>query len=203
MTQDTTQQALALSSQYARVSTPGLTLDTLNLITALAPAWHQSRWFGLSSPEQAIVLMAKAADLGLPVTAAFDFFDLIENKPALKPVGALALIHRSGVIDVQIQDDSDTLCVVTMKRRDTGFAHRVAYTIDEAKAAGLIKPGKEGSAWARFTKDMLRNRAIGRCARIVAPDILAGLYLTTDFDAGLEQAAAVTVIESEVGNAAL
>ncbi len=198
MTSDTTQQAPALKDQYALARTPGLTLDTLNLITALAPAWHQCRWFGLSSPEQAIVLMAKAADLGLPVTAAFDFFDLIENKPALKPVGALALIHRSGIVDVTIRDDSNTVCIVDMKRRDTGFAHRVAYTIDEARAAGLIKAGKDGSAWARFTKDMLRNRAIGRCARIVAPDILAGLYLTTDFDAGLEQAAAATVIDSEV-----
>lgn len=185
MTTDTQQQAIVLSGQYATVRAPGLTLDTINLITALAPAWHQCRWFGLSSPEQAVVLMAKAADLGLPVTAAFDFFDLIESKPALKPVGALALMHRSGLIDIAIDDTKADRCAVTLRRRDTGFAHTVTYTVEDAKAAGLIKADKDGSAWRRFTIDMLRNRAVGRCARIVAPDILAGLYLTTDFDSGL------------------
>lgn len=188
-----TQQALTLSQQYPVSRAVGLTADTLNLITALAPAWHQCRWFGLSSPEQAIVLMAKAADLGLPITAAFDLFDLIENKPALKPVGALALIHRSGNFDVTIDDSAADRCAVTIKRRDTGFGHTVVYTVDDAKAAGLIKAGKDGSAWSRFTTDMLRNRAVGRCARIVAPDVLAGLYLTTDLDQPAEPSSVVIV----------
>lgn len=192
MTTDT-QQAITLSQQYALTRTPGLTIDTLNLITALAPAWHQCRWFGLSSPEQAVVLMAKAADLGLPITAAFDFFDLIENKPALKPVGALALIHRSGNFDVTIDDTKPDRCTVSIKRRDTGFAHTVTYTVDEAKAAGLIKQDKDGSAWRRFTIDMLRNRAVGRCARIAAPDVLAGLYLTTDLETPAEPSSVVVV----------
>lgn len=173
---------IALAQQYPLGRTAGLTIDTLNLITALAPAWHQCRWFGLNSSEQAIVLMAKAADLGLPITAAFDFFDLIENKPALKPVGALALIHRSGNFDVQIDDTQADRCTVTIRRRDTGFTHTVTYTMDEARAAGLIKVGKDGSAWNRFPTDMMRSRAVGRCARIAAPDVLAGLYLSTELD---------------------
>ena len=154
----------------------------IQLMNALAPMWHKSRWFGIGSPEQAVVLMAKAADLGLPFTAAFDFFDVIEGRPALKPVGALALIHRSRLIDVRIDDQQPDQCTVWMQRRDTGFAHMVTYTQADAKAAGLIKDEKAGSAWVRFVKDMLRNRAIGRCARIAAPDILAGLYLTIELE---------------------
>lgn len=173
---------ITLAQQYPAARTAGLTVDTLNLITALAPAWHQCRWFGLNSPEQAIVLMAKAADLGLPITAAFDFFDLIENKPALKPVGALALIHRSGNFDVVIDDSQADRCSVTITRRDTHFSHTVTYTLDDARAAGLVKTAKEGSAWNRFPTDMLRNRAVGRCARIAAPDVLAGLYLSSELD---------------------
>lgn len=178
----TEQTALTPLPPATPLSRPGITPETLYLMQMLAPSFHQARWFGLSSPEQAIVLMAKAADLGLPVTAAFEYFDIIENKPALKPVGALALIHRSRLIDVQIDDTAADRCAVTMTRRDTGFAHTVVYTVDEAKAAGLIKTDKDGSAWRRFTKDMLRNRAVGRCARIVAPDVLGGLYLTAELD---------------------
>lgn len=172
---------MTLSQQTPALPTR-LSLDMIQLMTALAPAWHKSRWFGISDPEQAIVLMAKAAELGLPFTAAFDFFDIIEGKPALKPVGALALIHRSRMVDMRVDDQQPDQCTVWMKRRDTGFEHTVTYSKADAKAAGLIKDDKPGSAWVRFIKDMLRNRAIGRCARIAAPDILAGLYLTTELE---------------------
>jgi hypothetical protein len=163
--------------------------QTFKLIQLLAPSFHVCRWYGLASPEQAVVVMAKAVDLGIPFTAAFDFFEVIENKPTLKPVGALALIHRDGRFDMKVDDTKPDRCVVWMRRRDTGFEHTVTYTVDDAKAAGLIRTDKAGAAWSRFLTDMLRNRAVGRCARIVAPDVLAGCYLSTDFDAALEQQA--------------
>ncbi len=157
-----------------------LDVATITLIQLLAPSFHACRWYGLQSPEQAIVVMTKAVELGIPYTASFDFFDVIEGRPTLKPVGALALIHRSKLIDVAIDDSAADACTVTMTRRDTGFTHTVRYTVDDARTAGLIKQDKDGSAWKRYLTDMLRNRAVGRCARIVAPDILAGLYLTTE-----------------------
>lgn len=181
-----TTESTALTPVPTALTRPGITPETLYLMQMLAPTFHLCRWFGVGSPEQAIVLMAKAADLGLPITSAFEYFDVIEGKPALKPIGALALIHRSGRIDMQIDDTASDRCAVTMTRRDTGFSHTVIYTTDDAKAAGLIKQDKDGSAWRRFTKDMLRNRAIGRCARIVAPDILGGLYLTAELETPVE-----------------
>lgn len=193
----TEQTALTAPPPATPLSRPGITPETLYLMQMLAPSFHQARWFGISSPEQAIVLMAKAADLGLPITAAFEYFDIIENKPALKPIGALALIHRSGRIDIQIDDAAADRCAVTMTRRDTGFRHTVTYTAEEAKAAGLIKQDKDGSAWRRFTKDMLRNRAVGRCARIVAPDVLGGLYLTAEIEQTLDADDAVVEVADD------
>jgi hypothetical protein len=157
-----------------------LDIQTFGLIQLLAPSFHTCRWYGLTSPEQAIVVMAKATELGIPFTAAFDFFDVIEGRPTLKPVGALALIHRSPLVDLVSLESKADSCTVSMRRRDTGFEHTVTFTIADARAAGLIRDDKEGSAWKRYAQDMLRNRAIGRCARIVAPDVLAGLYLTSD-----------------------
>ena len=157
-----------------------LDLQAIGLIQLLAPSFHACRWYGLTSPEQAIVVMTKAVELGIPYTAAFDFFDVIEGRPTLKPVGALALIHRSPLVEVVEIDSKPDRCSVTMRRRDSGFQHTAVFTLQDAQAAGLIKPDKDGSAWKRWASDMLRNRAIGRCARIVAPDVLAGLYLTSD-----------------------
>lgn len=171
-----------LLAPVARANT--LDMSTIALIQVLAPSFHACRWYGLASPEQALVVMTKAVELGIPLTAAFEFFDLIENKPTLKPVGALALIHRSPLVDLVSIESLPDRCTVTMKRRDSGFEHTTTFTLQDAQTAGLIKQDKDGSAWKRYAQDMLRNRAIGRCARIVAPDVLAGLYLTTDLQQG-------------------
>lgn len=175
---ETTDLALQVQAPLARSN--ALSMQVLTLIQALAPSFHACRWYGLSSPEQAIVVMTKAVELGIPLTAAFEFFDIIENKPSLKPIGALALIHRSPLVDIVAIDSQADRCTITMKRRDSGFEHTASFSLQDAQTAGLIKPDKDGSAWRRYPADMLRNRAIARCARIVAPDVLAGLYLTDE-----------------------
>lgn len=178
MNNETTDLATDLSVPIPRSN--ALTMQAYALVQVLAPSFHACRWYGLSSPEQAIVVMVKALELGIPLTAAFEFFDVIEGNPTLKPIGALALIHRSPLVDVVAIDQQPDRCAVTMQRRDTGFRHTATFTIQDAQTAGLIKSDKDGSAWKRYAADMLRNRAIGRCARIVAPDVIAGLYLTDE-----------------------
>lgn len=167
--------------QLPTVRNNTLDVGTLGLIQMLAPSFHACRWYGLTSPEQAIVLMTKAVELSIPYTAAFDFFDLIENKPTLKPKGALALIYRSRLVDVLAIDQQPDRCTITMRRRDQDLTYTSTFTIDDAKRAGLIKPDKEGAAWNKWLPDMLYNRALGKCCRVIAPDVLGGLYLTSDF----------------------
>lgn len=178
--ESTTATALAVQIHAPLMRTNTLNPDVVTMIQALAPSFHACRWYGLASPEQAIVIMTKAVELGIPATAAFEFFDIIENKPSLKPIGALALIHRSPLVDVIGINSQADRCTVTMQRRDSGFRHTASFSLDDARQAGLIKPDKDGSAWKRYPADMLRNRAIARCARVVAPDVLAGLYLTDE-----------------------
>lgn len=160
-----------------------ISIETISLIRLMAPIYHQARCYGYTSEAQAAMVMLKAAGLGIPPTSAPDFFDVIEGKPGLKPVAALALIHRSGIIRVEIDEMSQKdACIVTMIRLDTGFTHTVTYTDAEARESGLIKDGKEGSAWNRFRRDMRRWRAVGRCARIAASDITGGIPLTTELE---------------------
>lgn len=160
-----------------------ITNETIFLIQLMAPIYYQARSYGYTSEAQAAMVMLKAAGLGIPPTSAPDFFDIIDGKPGIKPVGALALIHRSGIIKVEIDDTSrPDACIVTMTRLDTGFSHTVAYTDAEAIESKLIKDDKGNSAWQRFRRDMRRNRAVGRCARIVAPDIVGGMPLTYELE---------------------
>lgn len=158
-----------------------LTIEMWNLISAIAPAAHQSRLFGVSSPEQAMMIMAKGHELGLPVTAAFELIQVIQGKPTLSPRGALALVLASGMLEDMQIDDQPGHCTVTMKRRNVP-AYTLSWTIDDAKRAGVIKAD---SAWQSYQANMLRWRAIGFVIDVLFSDITGGLKRADELGAAV------------------
>lgn len=171
-----------------------LTPEMWNLISALAPAAHQSRLFGVSSPEQAAMIMAKGWELGMPVTAAFEYIQVIQGRPTLSPRGALALVLASGALaDMQISD-APGQCTVAMQRRN-GPAYTLTWTLDDAKKAGVIKPD---SGWQNYPANMLRWRAIGFVIDILFPDITGGLKRADEFGATVDaDGAVISVMAAE------
>jgi len=138
---------------------------------------HKSRLFGVATVEQAAAIMLKGFELGLGLTASFEFVHIIQDKPSLSPRGALALIIQSGECEeLSIEDQTDdkgnpTACQVTMKRRN-GIKYVARYTMADAKLADLVKPG---GGWAKYPANMLRWRAVGYAADVVFPDIIGGM----------------------------
>lgn len=177
-------------SELARLRdvTPGI----WELIQSLAPTIHSSRLFKTAGPEQAAAIMLKGYELGLSMTAAFEFVHNIQGTTSISPRGALALIHQSPLCAGIKIEDAPGACTVTMKRTN-GFEYTISYTIEEAREAGLIK---EGGAWQLYPSNMLRWRAIGFCADVVFPDVLAGLKTADQFGASIS--ADGNVIEVEV-----
>jgi hypothetical protein len=144
--------ALALSPQ--RELTPAI----WGMIAQMAPVMYKSRLFGVSSEEQATGIMLK-------------------GKPGLTPRGAMALLLNSPKIKKitinRILDASGKYqgheCSMS---RDNGFEYTVRFTLEDAKRAGLIKPG---GGWESYPENMCQWRAVGFCADVVAPDIVAGM----------------------------
>lgn len=163
-----------------------LTPQTWNMIQAMAPAMHACRFFGLSSPEQAIAIMIKGHELGLGLASSFEFIKTIQGKPSLTPMGALALIQNSALCaGLTIEDLTDDkgqprACRVWMKRAN--FEYTVEFSMDDARRAGLVKPD---SGWEKYPANMLRWRAIGFCADVVFPDLLGGLKCADEYGADL------------------
>lgn len=171
-----------------------ITLETWNLISALAPAAHSSRLFGVSSPEQAAMIMAKGHELGMPITAAFELIQVIQGKPTLSPRGALALVMASALLeDMQIKDNKDS-CTVTMKRKG-GPSYTLTWTLEDAKKAGIVKPD---SAWQSYQANMLRWRAIGFVIDVLFSDVCGGLKRADEFGATVDAEGSVVI--SEVGD---
>lgn len=182
-----TTAALALTG--ARELTPSM----WQMINEMAPVMHRSRLFGVTSPEAAAAIMLKGFEMGLSITASFEFVQVIEGKPTLSPRGALALLHNSPEIErievKRIEQGGAFVGYQCHMRRRNGFEFTSHFGLDDARRAGLIKPK---SAWEAYPENMCLWRAIGFCADMVAPDITAGMTalmkMPEQFNVGLSEA---------------
>lgn len=188
-----------------------VTPSVWQMIETIAPAMHQCRFYGISNKEQAMAIMLKGHEIGLPPGASFEFIQIIQNKPTLSPRGALALILNSDKLaGLKISEPPEVpegTCKVWMKRTN-GIEFTVTWTLEDAKRADLITEAgtikKDGSArekgnWEKYPQNMLRWRAIGYCADVVFPDILGGLKRADEFGAAIDNEG--NVIEGSWTNA--
>lgn len=162
------------------VSKP-LTPSTWEMISSIAPAMHQSRLFGVTSAEQAMAIMLKGYELGLSLTASFEFIQQIQGRPALSPRGALALIHQCPELEDMKIEEKPGACTVWMKRKN-GLGYTCTFTLKDAETAGLVK---EDSGWKKYPANMLRWRAIGFCADVVFPDVIGGMKRADELGADI------------------
>lgn len=174
-----------------------ITSQVWSMIQAIAPSMHKSRLFGVSSPEQATAIMLKGYELGLGLTASFEFIQVIQGQPTLAPRGALALLHgHPECVEITIEDKADDKgnplsCRVSMKRRN-GFEYAAEFSMADAKAAGLIK---SGSGWEKYPRQMLKWRAVGFAADVVFPDVIGGMRRADELGALVDESG--DVIEGE------
>lgn len=171
------QQTVQESSSLALSSKRELTPQVWTMIRDMAPVMHQSRLFGVSSMEAAAAIMLKGYELGLSVTASFEFIHVIQGKPGLSPRGALALLHSHPDIEkVEIKrltkEDGSYLGHSCTIRRRSGFEYTAQFTLEDAKRAGLVKPD---SGWTKYPEQMCMWRAVGFAADVATPDIIAGM----------------------------
>lgn len=181
MTEEREQYAVVPAREQA------LTPSVWETISAVAPAMHKSHLFGVASPEQAMAIMLTGYELGLTLTASFEFVKVIQGKPSLIPRGALALILQSpDLASLKVEDITDgkgnpESCRVTMKRKN-GFEYTTSYSMADAARAGLVK---DDGGWVKYPANMLRWRAIGFCADVVFPDVIGGMKRADELGADL------------------
>jgi hypothetical protein len=96
----------------------------------------------------------------------------------------LALIYRDhGDEAINFMETSGTGCHVRYKRRGWKDYQHHTFAIEEAKQAGLIKPGP----WTQYPAAMLRARCISAVARMAFPDSIGGMYTPEELGAEVDQ----------------
>lgn len=70
-------------------------------------------------------------------------------------------------------------CIIQGKRSDNGDMATITYTIDDARAAGLVK---DGSPWTKHPLAMLWSRAMTLLKKVLFADLLANVLTKEELD---------------------
>lgn len=126
--------------------------------------------------KEADVLMTimTGAELGLGPMQSIRSIDVIKGKPTLKAEAMVALVRRRrDVCEYLVLRKSDaTACTMETKRVGDPVATTLSFTIEDAKAAGLLS----NDNWKRFPAAMLRARCGSAICKAVYSDLTLGLY---------------------------
>lgn len=124
----------------------------------------------VDTPEKAAMILLKAVELDIPVTAAFNFIYIIGGRPAIMSQMLGALVRRSGKGHIHIEESDAEKCVAVGMRYGQKPV-RITFTIKDAAKANLLK----NPTWIAYPADQLRAKAIARVARVVFPDVINGV----------------------------
>ena len=143
----------------------------------LAKDLFDSRMFSsYGTPQGVLSTVMVGRELGLPAMAALRSIHNIEGRHALSAQLMVALVLRSGLAEYfEPVSFSEKEATYETKRKGARNPVKLTHTIEMAQTAnnGAFKPK---SNWLTVPTDMLVSRASSRLARMVYPDLLAGLY---------------------------
>lgn len=132
----------------------------------------KSGLFGVDRPDQGTILGLQCIVEKLPPLELAKRYHFIQGKLSLRADAMLALYRERGgkVIWIENSDKAAKARWVY-----DGNDIEISYTIEDAKAAGLI-PAKPGSGWAKFPGAMLVARLTSKAVRLLCPEAVTGVY---------------------------
>lgn len=146
---------------------------------ALAKDMFESRMFSAyGNPPAVLSTVMVGRELGLPAMSSLRSIHVIEGRHGLSAQLMVAIVLRSGLAEFfEPISFSETEATYETKRKGARNPVRLTHTIEMArKAWKKSADGWDKSGWGSNPTDMLVARATARLARMVYPDLLAGLY---------------------------
>lgn len=135
----------------------------------------------IKTPEQALAVMLKGREIGVPAMYALSNIAVIQGKPACTAELMLALTYRDHGDDaIFFTAASGATATTSYKRRHWRERQTFSFTLDHARTAGL-----SGGNWAKYPAAMLRARCISAVARMAFPDSISGMYTPEELGASV------------------
>ncbi len=130
----------------------------------------------ITKPEQAIAIMMKGKEIGMPPMQSLQQIHIINGMTCLSAEGMLGQVLRhypSAKIDY-IQND-DVCCTIEVTRPGN-VPNRFSFSYADAEKAKLT--GKDN--WNKFRRAMLRSRCVSEMCRSLFPDAIQGCSYTPE-----------------------
>lgn len=144
----------------------------------IAERLHRSGVFSkFKSPEAAFAAIGFGVELGLTPIAAASSVHVVEGTPALSARALQALILSRGYGLAWIER-SDVAAELEVSHPARG-AHRVRYTLDDARRAGLASR----KMWQAMPRAMMTARCLSEAVSSWCADVLGGAVLYTEEEA--------------------
>ncbi len=157
-------------SVYNRIDNP------LQFVEQFGKSIADSGMFGCKNAQQGQVLAMTCICEGITPTDFCKQYHIIEGKISMRADAMLANFRKAGGRHrwLEIGDEGQR---ATLELSYDNETITVAYSIDQARKAGLVK---DKSNWDKDPGSMLRARCISRGIRMIAPEIVAGVYAPED-----------------------
>ncbi|HQZ67172.1 MAG TPA: hypothetical protein PLY87_18900 [Planctomycetaceae bacterium] len=167
---------------YAKIENP------LQAITELGNLFHKSQIMGINTPGDGAVLALTCMCDGITPLEFAKTYHIINGRPSMRADMMSAKFRGAGgkVSWINLGDEGK-LAEATFEFE--GQSMPIRYTIEDAKNAVGDKLDKPDSNWRKDRGAMLRARLITKAIRILAPELIAGVYTPEELeDAGVSQA---------------
>jgi len=129
---------------------------------------------GIGDKAGVMMIMLAARELGIPPMQALNRgINIIQGTVELSARIMSAMIRRAGHRVKVIENDA-TKCILEGFRCDTGETLTTSFTVEDAKTAGIFKPG---GGWTKWPIDMCFARALSRLARQLFSDVIGTAYV--------------------------
>jgi hypothetical protein len=132
-----------------------------------------------NKPSDVLVVLMKGRELGMPPMASLANIAVFDGKTVVSADATQGLVLASGKCEYfTLIESTELKATYEAKRRDSVSVVRLSWTLEMAKAAGLLAKDN----WRKYPVAMLRARASMDVAREVCPDVCAGLYTAEELD---------------------
>lgn len=130
----------------------------------------------IKTPEQAVAIILKGRELGVPPMQALSHIYVINGKPTMSAELMLAQVLKlHPKTKLSYPERSSDKCVIKVQR-DGSEPSVFSFTIGDAEAAGLLN----NSTWKKYPRAMLHARCVSEMCRSLFPDAIAGVSYTSE-----------------------
>lgn len=126
----------------------------------------------IQTPEQALIIMMKGRELGLPPLVAFSHINVIQGKPTMSAEIMLAYIYKDhpGAV-IEITEKTDSQCIIMARRSNGTKLVEFKWNAERAKKLGLLSKDN----YVKQPGTMYFWRCISEMKRALFPDVLLGI----------------------------